>query len=160
MPSLVLANTWRNIPVSRWLRTMVIVSTLSRVVGWGWSLITYESWDDPPSRSPFFLKKQPRTCQLLASHKPLEILVIHVFIPKNALKNTVIFHFRHYHELASICWFSHLICKWIGHEFAVLTMLMSMFFFLSIRLGKHRFIRSFRNDPGLSKWEVGNAKGL
>ena len=53
--------TWRIIPVSKWLITMVSKSPFSRVVGplpngrfmaskWG-LLTTYDTWDDPPSRA-------------------------------------------------------------------------------------------------------------
>ena len=55
-------GTWRIIPVSKWLITMVIISPLIRVVGPlpnglsmvlinGVILTTYIHWDDPPSRS-------------------------------------------------------------------------------------------------------------
>ena len=58
-------STWRIIPGSKWLITMVIKSPKDRVVPlpngffmaykW-WLLTTYKSWDDPPSMgTPCFL---------------------------------------------------------------------------------------------------------
>ena len=61
-------STWRIIPFSKWLVTMVIVSPLSMLVPllnglfmaytWGAILTTYKSWDDPPSRSKGCRKPQ------------------------------------------------------------------------------------------------------
>ena len=59
-------TTWRIIPVSKWLITMVNKSPKDRLVPlqndlstpWlingGDPFTTYDTWDDPPSRGPFW----------------------------------------------------------------------------------------------------------
>ena len=45
-------GTWRIIPVSKWLITMVIVSPLNGVVPFTNGLKLLTNWDDPPSSWP------------------------------------------------------------------------------------------------------------
>ena len=59
----VMVLTWRIIPVSKWLISMVSLSPLSRVgslpnglfMAYKWGLLTtYDTWDDPPSSDEQF----------------------------------------------------------------------------------------------------------